>query len=54
MKLEQAVKVYQEYHKMNSGKNTIESYAITISLKVIELAAANTMGTNASSQSSLL
>ena len=39
MKLDQAVKVYQEYHKMNSGKNTIESYGITISSKVIELAA---------------
>ena len=29
MKLEQAVQVYQEYHKMNSGKNTIESYGGT-------------------------
>ena len=39
MKLEQAIQIYREYHKMNSGKNTIESYGITISSKVIELAA---------------
>jgi hypothetical protein len=30
MKLEQAVQVYQHYHKMNSGKNTIESCSGTI------------------------
>ncbi len=30
MKLEHAASMYMEYHRMNSGKNTIESYWITL------------------------
>lgn len=30
MKLEQAIRIYQEYHTMNSGRNTIESYSSTL------------------------
>ena len=30
MELVQAIQVYQEYHRMNSGKNTTESYGATL------------------------
>lgn len=30
MRLEQAIQVYREYHRINSGKNTIESYGATL------------------------
>jgi len=31
MKLDHATRFYLEYHKTNSGKNTIESYSATLS-----------------------
>ena len=31
MRVDQAIRIHLEYHKANSGKNTIESYSATLS-----------------------